>query len=45
MDNLLSLQMPGRIWEYVLSKEKYLDDGSVAKAPEALVSKLPMPEK
>ncbi|XP_052778962.1 carnitine O-palmitoyltransferase 1, liver isoform-like [Mya arenaria] len=37
--------MPGRIWEYILAKEQYNEDGSVPKAPEAIVQKLQTPTK
>lgn len=37
--------IPGRIWEYCLAKERYTDDGGVAKIPDRQLSKLTPPVK
>ena len=38
-------QIPGRIWEYCLAKEKYNDDGGVSKVTDNELRKLTPPVK
>ena len=39
------VQIPGRIWEYCLSMEKYTDDGGVNKVEDKELSKLKQPSR